>query len=1057
MKKNILALAIGGILSAGAQAGINDIIITEYVEGGGNNKAVELTNTGTTSYTFAETDVITYSSYSNAIYNATKTNILQGITIAAKETIVLTNGESGAELLAAIAANGAKHYMAGTYSEASNNAMNFNGDDHVALRTGGPKGTIVDNIGHDGDKWGADQTLRRRYAGENNEIPSPNPGDDLNEWESLPKDTYIDLGLATYSDFVVPPPPSQCASDPQTTISEIQGKGHKSPLITDGYETEEKYNVTGIVSAVVSHPKKGFFLAAVEPDGDPLTSDGIFVSSSKATADMVGNTVCVTSIVKENYDETQLVASEWDLVADTSSVPAAVDLAVMPEDLGLFSNTMERFEGMLVNLPTDLNAAESGKQDMRVSRPFGFNFDGYSNNMTVSYKRPNMQPNQNYVAGSAESQEYAAQNADYRLLIESSTKAANGNIPYYPEFNANPADNYIRINDTATNIEGVIGYGYGKYTLIVTNELTNNNFDHNTPRTKKPSLNTSTTEDSFAITIGTQNVLNLFNSPFGGAANQHGNNRGADNYLEFERQQAKLVEAIQGLDADIVGLMEIENNGFGGTGAIAEFVAAINMYYDEEDPSDVDEPNSISNRYVFIGFDRNGDTILDDLDSLGSDAITSGMIYRPSKVTLEQSTVIPMPQQRAPAIVNDNNIVVKNTKGEVLESGSNYHRDALAATFVVNQTGKRLTVAVNHFKSKGSTCYEEWEGVEFGTEEVWKGKPIDTDFQGSCENFRVAGAVQLAEELAKISTRLGSESVIVGDLNSYALEDAMLVLTNNATGKTLTTASHTFIGKRPQYTGPTNITKSYGYVNAVSKIDKLKNNLSWSYSYNDEIGSLDHILISSSLDARLLDATDWHINAAESSLFDYNIDRKGVNTADDQASADRFYGDEATAYRSSDHDSAIIALSYKHGETDGKPVHLVLNSGIMDVPYHIPAAANAKAGDKVVISLKRSGSNNKVDMSMIVLPTIALSKDAQTFINLEVYGAKASTYTATMKLMRDGSDVAGSTISMPITVAKVGSLIPEVAIPQHDETGGSFSIFGLLSLLGLGFLRRQAK
>ena len=129
----------------------------------------------------------------------------------------------------------------------------------------------------------------------------------------------------------------------------------------------------------------------------------------------------------------------------------------------------------------------------------------------------------------------------------------------------------------------------------------------------------------------------------------------------------------------------------------------------------------------------------------------------------------------------------------------------------------------------------------------------------------------------------------------------------------------------------------------------------------------------------------------------------------------------------------------------------------MDVPYHIPAAANAKAGDKVVISLKRSGSNNKVDMSMIVLPTIALSKDAQTFINLEVYGAKASTYTATMKLMRDGSDVAGSTISMPITVAKVGSLIPEVAIPQHDETGGSFSIFGLLSLLGLGFLRRQAK
>ena len=39
MKKKILALAIGGVLSAGAYADINDILISEYVEGSSNNKA----------------------------------------------------------------------------------------------------------------------------------------------------------------------------------------------------------------------------------------------------------------------------------------------------------------------------------------------------------------------------------------------------------------------------------------------------------------------------------------------------------------------------------------------------------------------------------------------------------------------------------------------------------------------------------------------------------------------------------------------------------------------------------------------------------------------------------------------------------------------------------------------------------------------------------------------------------------------------------------------------------------------------------------------------------
>ena len=51
--------------------------------------------------------------------------------------------------------------------------------------------------------------------------------------------------------------------------------------------------------------------------------------------------------------------------------------------------------------------------------------------------------------------------------------------------------------------------------------------------------------------------------------------RGADTALELERQEAKIVSAITAIDADVVGLMEIENDG-GPNGALAQLVAALN-------------------------------------------------------------------------------------------------------------------------------------------------------------------------------------------------------------------------------------------------------------------------------------------------------------------------------------------------------------------------------------------------------------------------------------------------------------------------------------------------
>ena len=143
--------------------------------------------------------------------------------------------------------------------------------------------------------------------------------------------------------------------------------------------------------------------------------------------------------------------------------------------------------------------------------------------------------------------------------------------------------------------------------------------------------------------------------------------------------------------------------------------------------------------------------------------------------------------------------------------------------------------------------------------------------------------------------------IIVGDLNAYGMEDPVPVLTDRD-GGSVKAARDTYIYGKLQFgTEGAVITKSYGYLNAVT----LNHQDSWSYSYNDEVGALDHILISPSLykkegfrkQRRFVDATDWHINGGESKLFDYT---------------DRFKGDLPKYndhFRASDHDPAVLELN----------------------------------------------------------------------------------------------------------------------------------------------------
>ncbi|HAS8123679.1 TPA: ExeM/NucH family extracellular endonuclease [Vibrio vulnificus] len=1037
-KMTLLAGAISSVLSGAALADINDIIITEYMEGGYNNKAVEITNLGTTDYVFPSTIDIAYQK-DGAAWNRMNQSAdqsksaLDGITLAPGKTLVLRNPSNTANEQAQITALEAAKTKFG--AQVVDATVYYNGNDAVALRdvTNPDAPVILDVVGVVGsaDNWGKDVTLRRfesAKAQKDNYVAK--------DWLVEAKDTFSGLGDPAFAEPLATAPCSDAeAGVLHKYIGEVQGEAYSSPLIESGYTSKEEYLVTGVVSAVATSLVKGFYLYDDNADGNVKTSDGIFVKTSGAVSkDMIGQQICVRAKVNEDYGMTTLLPTGniWEVKNSTPVEVTPVKLERIDSDDETFRSTLERLEAMPVVLVEDMDAAE-GNQDMRVSRTFSFDYSAKRNNMVIAYKRPNPQPNQDHVAGSDAAKAQTAQNKDYRIVVESDEKPANGKIPYYPEFASDPHNNYIRINDSVVGMTGVLHYSYNEFRLIPTANVTKANFVHNTPRTSSPVIKESYGDDGFTIKVATQNVLNYFNSPYGGHDNQFGDNRGAESQQEFERQQAKIVEAIYGLDADIVGLMEVENNGFGDFSAIRELLEAINAKYYKENYKDRFARESIHNRYVFVGFDKNGDQVLDQFDTVGSDAITTGIIYRPSKVSVIAGKVIPMPWQDAPMIVDADGKPVVDGKGELAESGKNYQRNTVAATFRVLNTGKQLTVSVNHLKSKGSTCWDDYVGT----------KAVDDDAQGSCENFRVASTYHLGQEMAKI----GGDQIVLGDMNSYAHEDPMLVLTSNPTGKELKAADYIKVGNKWQFNGEQGpvITQTFGFINAVD-YKTPAGETSWSYSYNDEVGSLDHLLITSSLKSRLVDAVDWHINAPESTLFDYSNKYKGG----DSNEANPFYKDDA--FRSSDHDSALVTIGYKYGEAGESQVVIGTKSDRADV--YFPVSESVKQGDVAELTISPAPQG-------VVPLRETVGKDGAQTLRFDVAGLPKGEYTMTMRVLRSAATRAAAeetvveSKSMTVTVAKRDSSNVKPVVPAYDGSGGAFGFGALLSLFGFGFLRRR--
>ena len=365
-----------------------------------------------------------------------------------------------------------------------------------------------------------------------------------------------------------------------------------------------------------------------------------------------------------------------------------------------------------------------------------------------------------------------------------------------------------------TNVVGVLDFAFDLYRIHPTQGA---DFAVQNPRPEEHAAVGGSLE------VAASNVLNYFSTIDTGVficgplENQEC--RGADDPDEFTRQKDKIITALAEIDADVVGLMEIENHPTDE--ALADLVAGLNA-----------EMGAGTYEYIGSG-------------SIGPDAIRIALIYKPSRVTPVGTD----------AVLDSDEFLDPNNLGRA------QNRPAQAQTFEENATGERLTVVVNHLKSKGSEC----------------GTGDDDPVQGNCNLTRTLSAAVLADWLATDPTGSGdSDFLVIGDLNSYDKEDPI---------DALTAGSDDTAGTGDDFT---------------DLILQFEGEDAYSFLFDGQLGYLDYALANRTLLGQVTGATEWHINADEPDLIDYDTEFK-------QDAQDAIYAPDQ--YRSADHDAVVVGLA----------------------------------------------------------------------------------------------------------------------------------------------------
>ncbi|XBH22201.1 ExeM/NucH family extracellular endonuclease [Jonesiaceae bacterium BS-20] len=511
------------------------------------------------------------------------------------------------------------------------------------------------------------------------------------------------------------------------TIADARGLADNAPVTVHGVVTAT-YPTGGL---------NGFVIQTEGTGGDNKTegkSDAIFVHQYDNTV-AVGDFLEVSGVVKDYYGLKQISAKTGSgpiplVVTPLTETPDPV----LPIDIDWPATDAERMEYQsMLYMPT---------ADFTVSETYNANLYG---EIGLAFgDKPLRQPTDVALPGSPEMNAVLELNKELGLILDDGatydfrSKANKPKILPYVSL-----ENPVRVGAPVTFTEPVIiDYRFDTWKLNPTSEIIPGQEPVEFKNTRE-----SAPKVAGDITVAGFNVLNYFpttaedwvaagntcttykdrdGNPI--TANSCSNNgpRGAANLENFKRQEAKIVAAINELDASVVGLMEIENSaslGLEADAALKTLVGALNSAAGEQ-------------KWAYVGSST-------DLPDVGlQDVITNAIIYQPDEVTLQGDA-------RA--------LGTLSATGQAFGNA----REPLAQTFVPAGGGKPFMAVVNHFKSKGSGS-----GIN----------DDQGDGQAKSNPDRIRQAQALTDWVGTLETETNVEDIaLIGDFNSYTQEDPMQV------------------------------------------------------------------------------------------------------------------------------------------------------------------------------------------------------------------------------------------------------------------------------------------
>ncbi len=457
-------------------------------------------------------------------------------------------------------------------------------------------------------------------------------------------------------------PPGAC-EEPGTRIATIQGDGRTSPL------TGQTVMVRGVVT--LKPDAAGLFLEERMSDASHATSNGLYVASEAlARAAGIGDQLAVAGNVIE-LGEADDTLTSLDAVTGYRVCEEDIPLPVSDARLPMSPEEKEALEGMNILL----------RQSMAISDVYGLRQGRVrlSVNGILPIPTEVARPGRD-----ARDQARRNRNRSFHAFLHEADRQ-----PY-------------AVGATVMAASGVLGHDGRGPRLLLREPLAS---------MPKPLYRIDPPAGDDLRVLGL-NLHNYFNG--NGRGGGFPAPRGAASETEFEDQRERFTALVRHVEPHLVGVMELENDGFGPRSAASDFIRDLEGA--GQGSWAVATPRS---------------------DRIGSDQITVGIFYRTDMVK---------PAGQA-MLLSDPPFDVRS-------------RVPIAQWFVHQASGAAFLVVVNHFKSKGS-CPED-QGPDSNLR----------DGQGCWNRTRLESARRLAGWINRmLDNSVSRNALILGDMNAYRMED----------------------------------------------------------------------------------------------------------------------------------------------------------------------------------------------------------------------------------------------------------------------------------------------